>query len=157
MDIVFSVFQSRKTNFHTGKKKKKSRRWKWKKYYTCWWELHLYNSSVLQQWPRRFAKVAQFVSRGDFPIFAADFITVELKRGGGTSSSTVPPVAGPQGTAAQFTVEELEQATKNFHESNLIGYGSFGLVYKGLLRDGNFVVIKRRTGAPSQEFIEEVW
>ncbi|KAG5559935.1 hypothetical protein RHGRI_003282 [Rhododendron griersonianum] len=81
---------------------------------------------------------------------------VELKRGGGTSSSMVPPVAGPQGTAAQFTVEELEQATKNFHESNLIGYGSFGLVYKGLLRDGNFVVIKRRIGAPSQEFIEEV-
>ncbi|XP_058203238.1 leucine-rich repeat receptor protein kinase HPCA1-like [Rhododendron vialii] len=81
---------------------------------------------------------------------------VELKRGGGTSSSTVPPIAGPHGTAVQFTVEELEQATKNFQESNLIGYGSFGLVYKGLLRDGNFVVIKRRTGAPSQEFIEEV-
>lgn len=80
---------------------------------------------------------------------------VELRRGG-TSSSTVPPIAEPHGAGAQFTVEELELATKNFHESNLIGYGGFGLVYKGLLRDGNFVVIKRRTGAPRQEFVEEV-
>ncbi|ONK63449.1 uncharacterized protein A4U43_C07F15270 [Asparagus officinalis] len=58
--------------------------------------------------------------------------------------------------ARQFTIEELEQATKNFNESNLVGIGSFGSVYKGLLHDGTVVAIKRRQGAPRHEFVDEV-
>ncbi|XP_010649770.1 probable serine/threonine-protein kinase PBL15 isoform X4 [Vitis vinifera] len=52
-------------------------------------------------------------------------------------------------------MEELEQATKQFNESNLIGYGSFGLVYKGFLSDGTIVAIKRRPGPPRREFVAE--
>ncbi|URD78215.1 STYKc [Musa troglodytarum] len=59
-------------------------------------------------------------------------------------------------SARQFTLEELEEATKNFSESNLVGTGSFGLVYKGLLLDGTIVAIKRRVSVPRQKFVEEV-
>ncbi|XP_039048737.1 probable serine/threonine-protein kinase PBL15 isoform X1 [Hibiscus syriacus] len=70
---------------------------------------------------------------------------MEWNKGAGLSSS-----AGPQG-ARQFRLEELEQATKQFADSNLIGFGSFGPVYKGWIRD-NVVVIKRHQGAPREEF-----
>lgn len=53
-------------------------------------------------------------------------------------------------------MEELSLATKNFSDKNLIGEGKFGEVYKGLLQDGMLVAIKKRPGAPTQEFINEV-
>ncbi|GAB2283998.1 hypothetical protein Dimus_018479 [Dionaea muscipula] len=55
-----------------------------------------------------------------------------------------------------FDFEELSSATKNFGHQNLIGEGKFGEVYRGLLSNGMLVAIKRRPGAPSQEFVEEV-
>lgn len=79
---------------------------------------------------------------------------VEWNRGAGPSSATGQPSFGPQG-ARQFSMEELEQATKQFSETSLIGFGSFGPVYKGLLRD-TVVAIKRRVGSPRQEFVAEV-
>ncbi|KAK8959449.1 putative leucine-rich repeat receptor-like serine/threonine-protein kinase [Platanthera guangdongensis] len=58
--------------------------------------------------------------------------------------------------ARQFSLGELEQASNEFSENNLVGVGSFGLVYKGLLLDGTLVAIKRRRRAPRPEFVEEV-
>ncbi|XAR58330.1 Non-specific serine/threonine protein kinase [Bertholletia excelsa] len=58
--------------------------------------------------------------------------------------------------ARRFPMEELSSATKNFSDKSLIGEGKFGAVYKGLLNDGMLVAIKKRAGAPSQEFIDEV-
>ncbi|TYI12447.1 hypothetical protein ES332_A09G278500v1 [Gossypium tomentosum] len=78
----------------------------------------------------------------------------EWNRGVGPSSSAGPSLYGPQG-AKEFMLEELEQATKQFAESSLIGYGSFGLVYKGLLRDV-VVAIKRHPGIPRPEFVAGV-
>lgn len=40
-----------------------------------------------------------------------------------------------------FTEEEIEDATNNFDQSNLIGEGSQGQIYKGWLRDGSLVLI----------------
>ncbi|XP_059290296.1 probable LRR receptor-like serine/threonine-protein kinase At3g47570 [Lycium ferocissimum] len=37
---------------------------------------------------------------------------------------------------------ELEQATEGFNESNLLGNGSFSMVYKGILKDGTLLAAK---------------
>ncbi|XP_074269990.1 G-type lectin S-receptor-like serine/threonine-protein kinase SD1-13 [Silene latifolia] len=58
-----------------------------------------------------------------------------------------------------FKFEELSAATNNFQESNKIGQGGFGPVYKGTLEDGQEVAIKRLSGTSKQgveEFMNEV-
>ncbi|CAN6715002.1 unnamed protein product [Malus baccata var. baccata] len=47
-----------------------------------------------------------------------------------------------------FSYKELEEATDKFSEANVIGHGRFGVVYKGVLRDGTVATIKmlRREG-----------
>uniref|UniRef100_A0A1J3D486 non-specific serine/threonine protein kinase n=1 Tax=Noccaea caerulescens TaxID=107243 RepID=A0A1J3D486_NOCCA len=61
----------------------------------------------------------------------------------------------------RFTIDEINEATKNFSPSFRIGQGGFGTVYKARLRDGTTVAIKRakkslhddRQGA---EFMSEI-
>ncbi|KAG0484300.1 hypothetical protein HPP92_008217 [Vanilla planifolia] len=68
--------------------------------------------------------------------------------------------AGDKSTSAQrFTFKDLAVATENFRETNLIGEGGFGRVFKGRLEDGQTVAIKQlnRDGLQgSQEFLVEV-
>ncbi|KAE8788709.1 putative serine/threonine-protein kinase [Hordeum vulgare] len=42
-----------------------------------------------------------------------------------------------------FTYEELDAATDGFGTANELGAGGFGTVYKGVLRDGSVVAVKR--------------
>ncbi|KAF8376797.1 hypothetical protein HHK36_031533 [Tetracentron sinense] len=43
----------------------------------------------------------------------------------------------------KFSIEEIYKATDKFSTANRIGDGGFGTVYKGKLRDGSIVAIKR--------------
>lgn len=61
--------------------------------------------------------------------------------------------------ARSFTFRELAVATQNFKDSNLIGEGGFGCVYKGRLESGKIVAVKQLNlnGLQgNQEFIVEV-
>lgn len=55
----------------------------------------------------------------------------------------------------EFSIEELKQATNNFGENKLIGSGSFGPVYNGLISD-TIVAIKRLSGFLHPRFLAEV-
>ncbi|KAK9706607.1 hypothetical protein RND81_07G138500 [Saponaria officinalis] len=58
-----------------------------------------------------------------------------------------------------FKFRQLAVATNNFHESNKLGQGGFGPVYKGILENGLEVAVKRLSGISRQgvkEFMNEV-
>uniref|UniRef100_A0A1J3JCH4 Protein NSP-INTERACTING KINASE 2 n=1 Tax=Noccaea caerulescens TaxID=107243 RepID=A0A1J3JCH4_NOCCA len=53
----------------------------------------------------------------------------------------------------RFNLEEIETATQYFSEVNLLGRSNFSATYKGILRDGSAVAIKRfsKTSCKSEE------
>ncbi|XP_073041595.1 leucine-rich repeat receptor protein kinase HPCA1-like [Primulina eburnea] len=56
-----------------------------------------------------------------------------------SNSGGVPQLKG----ARSFSFEELKKCTNNFAESNCIGIGGYGKVYRGTLPNGKLVAIKR--------------
>ncbi|XP_050204028.1 receptor-like cytosolic serine/threonine-protein kinase RBK2 [Mercurialis annua] len=52
-----------------------------------------------------------------------------------------------------FTLSELQAATNNFSQDNLIGKGGYAEVYKGCLKNGRLVAIKRLTRGTVDEII----
>lgn len=65
------------------------------------------------------------------------------------------------GTIFQFSYIELELATNKFDKSNLIGFGGSSHVYRGQLKDGRIVAVKRlkTQGGPDADnvFLTEVF
>ncbi|KAG2543884.1 probable receptor-like protein kinase At5g24010 [Panicum virgatum] len=81
---------------------------------------------------------------------------VEPSSRSGTTGAMQQRVGAQQ---LHIPLEELKAATDNFHERNLIGVGGFGNVYRGALRDGTRVAVKRATRASKQglpEFQTEI-
>lgn len=74
-----------------------------------------------------------------------------------TSASLTSSIAA--GSAKTFSLEEMEKATNNFHESRILGEGGFGRVYQGTLEDGTLIavkVLKRDDHQGGREFAAEI-
>jgi hypothetical protein len=50
-----------------------------------------------------------------------------------------------------FTEAELVEATDNLADKNILGHGGFGTVYRGLLKDGGVVAVKRFISSMASE------
>ncbi|MCE0480720.1 receptor kinase [Datura stramonium] len=75
----------------------------------------------------------------------------------------VPAEEDPEvhlGQLQRFSLRELQVATDNFSNRNILGRGGFGKVYKGRLADGSLVAVKRlkeeRTQGGELQFQTEV-
>ncbi|KAG8643372.1 hypothetical protein MANES_11G033200v8 [Manihot esculenta] len=86
----------------------------------------------------------------------------DWKQTNGESSShqiTIPKALGTDMLDVEkpvvFTYEEIIFATDGFSDSSLIGHGTYGSVYYGLLRDQE-VAVKRMTATKSKEFMSEM-
>ncbi|KAL0875585.1 hypothetical protein Bca101_025290 [Brassica carinata] len=73
-----------------------------------------------------------------------------------------PEKAGDVFTASgslQFEFKAIEAATSNFHNTNKLGHGGFGEVYKGTFPNGTEIAVKRlskTSGQGEREFKNEV-
>lgn len=79
--------------------------------------------------------------------------------GGSMYSRVTEGSASPHRNGLKIPFEEIQFATNNFDRTLIIGTGGFGMVYKGVLRDGTQVAVKRgmpgsRQGLP--EFQTEI-
>uniref|UniRef100_A0ACD5V141 Uncharacterized protein n=2 Tax=Avena sativa TaxID=4498 RepID=A0ACD5V141_AVESA len=85
---------------------------------------------------------------------------IRFKRRTNKATDTEHPlkkIAGAQCTI--FDLPTLQEATENFSEKNKLGEGGFGIVYKGILPDGQEIAVKKlleRSGHGLQELHNEV-
>ncbi|KAJ8623545.1 hypothetical protein MRB53_032074 [Persea americana] len=70
-----------------------------------------------------------------------------------TQAVKVQPIAVPS-----ISVDELKEVTDNFGQKALIGEGSYGRVYYGILKNGQTAAIKKLDSSkqPDQEFLAQV-
>ena len=70
-----------------------------------------------------------------------------------TQAVAIQPIAVPA-----LQVDELKEITDNFGTKSLIGEGSYGRVYHGVLRSGQAATIKKLDSSkqPDQEFLGQV-
>ncbi|KAB5540885.1 hypothetical protein DKX38_013859 [Salix brachista] len=79
------------------------------------------------------------------PAVSTDLSTGSKSSSVFKSSSTYGSSSATSGMVGEgnFSIQEIYKMTDNFSPANEIGEGSFSTVYKGRLRDGSYVAVKR--------------
>ncbi|THG23170.1 hypothetical protein TEA_012803 [Camellia sinensis var. sinensis] len=81
------------------------------------------------------------------------------RRHSGSITSREQELRGLDLQTGLFTFRQIKAATNNFDDSNKIGEGGFGSVYKGILLDGTVIAVKQLSSKSKQgnrEFVNEI-
>ena len=92
------------------------------------------------------------------------FLNYDLPPGNDAYRTAVPTPRGAQPVKVQpiavptIPVEEIREVTQGFGDEALVGEGSFGRVYYGILNNGRSAAIKKLDSSkqPEQEFLAQV-
>ncbi|KAL6324414.1 hypothetical protein AAG906_013018 [Vitis piasezkii] len=90
-------------------------------------------------------------ARSHWRSFLSRFTKNSIKRKSQSARENVLAVNTFNSSWKNFSLVELQNATKNFHHENLIGKGGYAEVFKGRLKDGQFIAIKRLTQGTPEE------
>ena len=74
------------------------------------------------------------------PVESSDWLPIPATAGGSSHSGLTE---GNINLGMKISLHDLQLATKNFDEKEIIGNGGFGNVYKGVLKNGLRVAVKR--------------
>lgn len=90
-------------------------------------------------------------------FLACGLILLRLKKQKAAFRDLEQELARSQVQPCLYSYNDIKSATKDFHPSNKLGEGGFGVVYKGTLIDGTEVAAKKmlRSGN-AEEFLNEV-
>ncbi|KAL3346648.1 hypothetical protein AABB24_025208 [Solanum stoloniferum] len=84
------------------------------------------------------------------------FLISRRRNGGKDHGTSVPKSSSlPADLCRHFLIAEIKNATDNFDEKFVIGYGGFGNVYKGYLDNGTITVAVKRSNPSSKQGIRE--
>jgi LRR receptor-like serine/threonine-protein kinase FLS2 len=75
-------------------------------------------------------------------MLVVTFIWILIQRKNGNVESAIEPTLLPKLLRKKVSYQELSSATNGFNETNLLGTGGFGSVYKGILSDGIEIAVK---------------
>ncbi|KAK4718319.1 hypothetical protein R3W88_016657 [Solanum pinnatisectum] len=97
---------------------------------------------VIQTPKRKKANLVLYISLGVgllLLVLALAYVFVRLRK---TKKNAGQTNVSPLKEHERISYYEIEQATEGFNETNLLGSGSFSMVYKGILKDGTLFAAK---------------
>ncbi|KAJ4839578.1 hypothetical protein Tsubulata_036849 [Turnera subulata] len=106
--------------------------------------------SILVLRKRRKATGSPSPSGGWLPLYIQSLTSGSKSTVSGKASASSQLSSLPQGLCRHFSLMEIKQATKNFSESQVIGVGGFGKVFRGVIDQGTEVAIKRSNPSSQQ-------
>lgn len=108
--------------------------------------------------PVSFQKISRPLHKCDMSCCGFDF-GLTKKRDLSNSLQSFCSSSSSAKNIKLFSIDELKCATDNFHPRNKIGRGGFGTVYKGTLKNGTLVAVKKLSALSKQgvnEFLTEI-